>query len=93
MLTVLGIFILMLFGMVLLRHLFKRGVARDLERRDRLTRGELCPCGYPLTNLDMGRCPECGRVLHFDVNADDLGLTPDQLARIVEKRRSRSEQK
>jgi hypothetical protein len=39
--------------------------------------------------LDLARCPECGRVLSFDATPEQLGLGPEELARIQQKRRER----
>lgn len=71
------------------RVVIKRRIAWGTERRGQIARGERCMCGYPLEQLDMARCPECGRVFSFDANPEQLGLTNEQLARIAEKRRAR----
>lgn len=58
----------------------RRRYLKVLRLRDDL-RTDQCPCGYPLKNLQAARCPECGRVAHFDVTAEELGLTTEQLER------------
>jgi hypothetical protein len=50
---------------------------------------ERCSCGYPLTDLDRVRCPECGRVFGFDATAEQLGLSDEQLRRAAEVRAQR----
>lgn len=86
---ILSIFAVLAFVAIGGRRLIKHQLKQAAARRDELAMGARCPCGYPLSNLDMGRCPECGRVLHFEANAEQLGLTTEQLARIAEKRRAR----
>ena len=49
----------------------------------------VCRCGYDLANLDIARCPECGRVDGFDATAADIGLTEEELRRVAEVRRQR----
>lgn len=48
-----------------------------------------CKCGYPLTNLDRIRCPECGKVIGFNSTPEELGLTDDELRRASEARERR----
>jgi hypothetical protein len=85
--------ILFLFGAfvtgIFLRRVIKRGIEANLRKRE-LRRTDLCPCGYPLRQLDLARCPECGRVINFDATAEELGLSAEQLARVQDKRRRRS---
>lgn len=73
---------------LLLRRQLKRLVARFFSRLD-IPPVDQCKCGYPLKGLDLARCPECGRVLSFDATPEQLGLGPDELARIQQKRRER----
>ena len=40
-----------------------------------------CKCGYTLEHLSLPRCPECGRVIHFDATPEQLGLTDQELQR------------
>ena len=61
-----------------------------MRRSKRMVEIEKCRCGYPLQGLDLARCPECGRVIHFDATPEDLGLTEEQLRRVQEKRNERS---
>ena len=51
----------------------------------------LCHCGYPLDQLCVLRCPECGRVAGFDASGHDLGLDETQLRRAAEKRHERQQ--
>jgi hypothetical protein len=57
------------------------GIRRLIRGRKRPAPVERCKCGYSLDNLSVARCPECGRVFGFDVTAEDLGLTTEQLQR------------
>ena len=52
-----------------------------------------CRCGYPLGRLDRARCPECGRVTHFDATPEELGLTEEQLEQIARRQKTRRESK
>jgi hypothetical protein len=51
--------------------------------------GTHCICGYPLKGLDLPRCPECGRVIGFDANPEQLGLSDNQLRRVQAARLKR----
>lgn len=72
------------------RGAIKAALARKVVAQREQAVGERCKCGYPLKDLDLGRCPECGRVITFDATPEELGLTREQLARIAEKRRDRA---
>jgi hypothetical protein len=64
---------------------------RRCLRRRRTPPAEMnrCVCGYDLNQLDTIRCPECGRVEGFDVTAEELQLTPQQLQLVKAKREAR----
>lgn len=51
-----------------------------------------CACGYPLENLDVPRCPECGRIVGFHATAEDLGLSYEQLQRVQAAQQHRRQQ-
>ena len=51
------------------------------RRRKKQEPTNQCKCGYTLDNLSAARCPECGRVFGFDVTAEELGLSNEQLER------------
>lgn len=72
------------------RRMIRSAMQRRSETQRAQVAGEQCRCGYPLKDLDLGRCPECGRVISFDATPEQLGLTQEELARIAEKRRGRS---
>jgi len=46
---------------------------------------DVAPDGRTI-GVEFTRCPECGRVFGFDVTADELGLTNEQLQRAQAKR-------
>ena len=50
-----------------------------------------CRCGYALSGLHLARCPECGRVTHFDATPEELGLTEQQLEQIAQRQKERRE--
>ena len=78
-----------LFGLLVLAFVTRR-VLRALERRAKERRKiEQCVCGYPLAGLALARCPECGRVLGFDATAEELGLSEEELRRVIERRERR----
>jgi hypothetical protein len=52
-----------------------------LGRRWRPVDPNRCKCGYTLAHLSVPRCPECGRVIHFDATPEQLGLTDQELQR------------
>lgn len=60
------------------------------KRIDDRANPNLCRCGYSLRELDVARCPECGRVIGFDATADELGLTTEHLRRAKTKRAERA---
>jgi len=68
-------------GMLAILFLVRRSVRRMLSSRDDAAAGLRCPCGYPLTNLNLPRCPECGRVIGFDATPEELGLSEEELRR------------
>ena len=51
--------------------------------------GQRCTCGYPIDQLQVIRCPECGRVFHFNATAEELGLSVEELHLAAERRRLR----
>jgi hypothetical protein len=51
------------------------------SKRRQVPTAERCKCGYPLDHLAVARCPECGRVVHFDATPEQLGLTDEHLRR------------
>ena len=53
--------------------------------------GERCKCGYPLDHLLVPRCPECGRVIHFDATPEQLGLTDEHLRQAQAARERRKQ--
>jgi hypothetical protein len=67
------------------RRLLKRRERRSKER----AKVARCVCGYPLKGLTLARCPECGRVLGFDATAEELGLSEEELRRVIEIRERR----
>jgi len=79
-----------LVGLLVLRRQLRRSIANWVSSREHRAAAEVCRCGYSLRELDVARCPECGRVVGFEATADDLGLTTEQLARVQEKRRARA---
>ena len=82
--------LLAILGFVGLVPLLRRAVQRYLSIQPNA--GEMtCACGYPLGDLDRARCPECGRVLHFDATPEELGLTDQQLEEIQTKQKRRAE--
>jgi hypothetical protein len=74
---------------VLFRRALQVWIRTTVEGKSRL---EQCKCGYDLKGLDVARCPECGRVIGFDVTAEDLELTTEQLALIQQRRAQRAAQ-
>jgi hypothetical protein len=60
----------------------------EASRRPSISQ-ERCRCGYAMEHLDMARCPECGRVRHFNATPEELGLSPEELARAEQKRNER----
>ena len=65
---------------------FRRWIWSRLKPKTLVNR---CVCGYEMDQLDTIRCPECGRVQGFEVTAEELELTPEQLRLAKEKRESR----
>jgi hypothetical protein len=61
------------------------------RRQRRPVDPDRCKCGYTLENLLVPRCPECGRVIHFDATAEELGLTNEELERAQAARLRRRE--
>lgn len=51
-----------------------------------------CVCGYDLSRLDRARCPECGRVRHFDATPEELGLSDEELKRLTEVQQRREKE-
>ena len=72
---------------ILLARMIRR--RRALAERAVPVREEACVCGYLLKGLDTLRCPECGRVIGFDVTPEELGLTDQQLKQAMARRRAR----
>jgi hypothetical protein len=75
----------MLVAAFVLRRLLKRW-ERHSKERAKVAR---CRCGYPLEGLALARCPECGRVLHFNATAEELGLSEAELRRAIEVKKRR----
>lgn len=73
MLPLIGLVVLAVGTRVLIRLFFPRRPPKKKLNR--------CKCGYPLDQLSVARCPECGRVIHFDATAEELGLTDEELGR------------
>ena len=67
----------------LVRWALRAAAARRVEPRN------VCGCGYPLRQLALPRCPECGRVIGFEASQQDLGLSDEELQRIAQRRRDR----
>ncbi len=78
-LTLLGFFVLLLFGLTL--------CFRWWRRRYQMARAEAGPedvprcarCGYDLSRLEYPRCPECGALRGFKVPLEQLGLTDEEV--------------
>ncbi len=73
-----------------LRRLILRKVGGRLAIQEAKRSAQLCKCGYRLGELDIARCPECGRVSGFDATPDELGLWQEELMRVQSKRRERA---
>jgi hypothetical protein len=84
--VVVGVGSVMLLVVLLTRLWWRRRLACAAEPPP-----NVCRCGYPLGQLAVPRCPECGRVVGFEATAEDLGLSDEQLRRVQaarDKRRS-----
>lgn len=68
-----GLIVLIIGGQLCFRIFFRRS-----KRPVNLDR---CKCGYTLEHLAVARCPECGRVIHFDATAEELCLSNEELER------------
>src|SRR6266545_2730431 len=84
-------FVALVTILYVLYRVLMRWLRRWSGRADKRERGEQCRCGYPLKDLDVARCPECGRVVGFDVTSEELGLTIEQLQRAQAARRARDQ--
>jgi hypothetical protein len=82
--------VLPLIGLIALVVGIRLGIRRLILGRKRPAPVERCKCGYVLENLSVARCPECGRVFGFDVTAEELGLTTEQLQRAQSARIERA---
>jgi hypothetical protein len=74
--ALLGGFVVLIGVIVTRRVIRHRRLAKPVDPEANVER---CRCGYPMDQLDLLRCPECGRVRGFDATAEELGLTDDQL--------------
>lgn len=50
--------------------------------------GTRCVCGYLLVNLEIPRCPECGRMIGFDKSPEELGVSEAEMRAEAERRRT-----
>jgi len=81
--------ILIVLAMVVLRF-FRSSVRQWIfGAKVGIAEPQHCPCGYPLTKLDLARCPECGRVIGFNATAEQLGLTEENLKKMQAARERR----
>ncbi|HEY0008282.1 MAG TPA: hypothetical protein VGB55_06140 [Tepidisphaeraceae bacterium] len=82
-------FVVILVGTLTRRSRFLRQ-PRKRREDDEVVKDLLeCRCGYRLDNLQLPRCPECGKVVGFDATAEELGLSEEELFRAAQKRRER----
>ena len=88
MLWLISIFAVLL-GISIVRSIRRSIILRRRQQNPEPNAVPRCACGYELAGLDIARCPECGRVAGFDVTADELRLTDEQLRRAAQKRRER----
>ena len=75
-----------LFGFGFLRRALRR---RIFGTKSTTLEPQHCVCGYPLTKLNLPRCPECGRVIGFNATPEQLGLTEENLKRMQAARERR----
>jgi hypothetical protein len=83
--------LLPLVALIALVVVVRLGIRRLLRRVKRPVPINRCKCGYSLEKLSVARCPECGRVFGFDVTAEELGLTDEQLQRAQTMRMQRTD--
>jgi hypothetical protein len=86
-----GFFLFILICLFIPVIVFGRLIQRLIKRFTKADSADRCVCGYSLKELEVARCPECGRVTSFNSTPEELGLSPEQLARIQQKRRERAE--
>ena len=91
--TVLGWLVVLLVLFVILSPFVKKWIRAVVAKRDARRASDRCKCGYPLGELDIARCPECGRVSNFDATPEELGLTREELERAQRKRLERRQSK
>jgi hypothetical protein len=88
-LTMLGWLVVSLFLLIIFRPLIKKWIRAAISKRGARQPSDRCKCGYSLGELDTARCPECGRVIHFDATPEELGLSREELERAQRKRLER----
>ena len=88
-LLLMGLLFIALLSVFFARAFFLNSIRKWLDRSSALASGKKCICGYSLEELDQARCPECGRVIHFDATPEELGLTTAELERAQTKRKER----
>jgi hypothetical protein len=84
-----GLITILYIAIVLLR--LAMGRKRRRKKAEAAMRGEssgrVCRCGYSLQNLEIPRCPECGRAVGFDVSFADLGIDEHDVRRHIQSKR------
>src|SRR4051812_3675033 len=71
--------------LILARYWYRRFRAKNRP----LARHQHCPCGYSLLNLEIPRCPECGRMIGFNKTPKELGISEEDMRAFAEKRKSK----
>src|SRR5687767_2545953 len=82
-----------LLVLMVLAWVLRQVVKAVRGRRPKPASADRCRCGYELSNLELIRCPECGKVFGFSATPEELGLSEEELRRAAEARERRAKAK